>query len=259
MRHIAVRIIKLRPFAARLEFVAAYCRVNLIGCGILPRKYYGDFMKLDLDKLVFDKDGLIPAVVQDVYSKKVLTVAYMNRESLEISLKRKLTCFYSRSRKKLWLKGETSGNFQHIVSITADCDYDSLVIEVVKDGPACHLGTDSCFTNTLFENEDISDFSTDALYDLIKGRKESPKEGSYTSYLFEKGIDKILKKVGEECTEVVIAAKGGDREETIFELADLAYHALVLMAECGITPNDVKAQLASRHVVDKKVKQEKMQ
>lgn len=183
----------------------------------------------------------------------------MNRESLEISLKRKLTCFYSRSRKKLWLKGETSGNFQHIVSITADCDYDSLVIEVVKDGPACHLGTDSCFTNTLFENEDISDFSTDALYDLIKGRKESPKEGSYTSYLFEKGIDKILKKVGEECTEVVIAAKGGDREETIFELADLAYHALVLMAECGITPNDVKAQLASRHVVDKKVKQEKMQ
>ena len=160
-------------------------------------------MKLELDKLVFDKDGLIPAVVQDVYSKKVLTVAYMNRESLEISLKRKLTCFYSRSRKKLWLKGETSGNFQHIVSITADCDYDSLVIEVVKDGPACHLGTDSCFTNTLFENEDISDFSTDALYDLIKGRKESPKEGSYTSYLFEKGIDKILKKVGEECTEAV--------------------------------------------------------
>ena len=214
---------------------------------------------LDLDKLVFDKDGLIPAVVQDVYSKKVLTVAYMNRESLELSIKRRLTCFYSRSRKKLWLKGETSGNFQHIVSITADCDLDSLVIEVVKDGPACHLGTDSCFTNWVFENEDFTDFSLDELYELIKGRKTDPKEGSYTSYLFDKGIDKILKKVGEECTEVVIAAKGGDKEETIFEISDLAYHIFVLMAEYGITPNDVKAQLASRHVVDKKVKQEKMQ
>lgn len=214
---------------------------------------------LDLDKLVFDKDGLIPAVVQDAYSKKVLTVAYMNRESLEISMKRKLTCFWSRSRKKLWLKGETSGNFQHIVSITADCDMDSLVIEVVKDGPACHLGTDSCFTNAVFENEDIDEFSLDGLYDLILGRKENPKEGSYTSYLFDKGIDKILKKVGEECTEVVIAAKGGDKEETIFEISDLTYHVLVLMAECGITINDIKAQLASRHVVDKKVKQERLQ
>ena len=214
---------------------------------------------LDLDKLVFDKDGLIPAVVQDVYSKKVLTVAYMNRESLELSIKRRLTCFYSRSRKKLWLKGETSGNFQHIVSITADCDLDSLVLEVVKDGPASHLRTHSYFTNGVFENEDFTDFSLDELYELIKGRKTDPKEGSYTSYLFDKGIDKILKKVGEECTEVVIAAKGGDKEETIFEISDLAYHIFVLMAEYGITPNDVKAQLASRHVVDKKVKQEKMQ
>lgn len=217
-------------------------------------------MKLiDLDKLVFDKDGLIPAVVQDAYSKKVLTVAYMNRESLEISIKRKLTCFWSRSRKKLWLKGETSGNFQHIVSITADCDMDSLVIEVVKDGPACHLGTDSCFTNAVYENEDINEFSIEGLYDLIKGRKDNPKEGSYTSYLFDKGVDKILKKVGEECTEVVIAAKGGDKEETVFEISDLTYHVLVLMAECGITLNDIKAQLTSRHVVDKKVKQERLQ
>lgn len=217
-------------------------------------------MKLiDLDKLVFDKDGLIPAVVQDAYSKKVLTMAYMNRESLEISIKRKLTCFWSRSRKKLWLKGETSGNFQHIVSITADCDMDSLVIEVVKDGPACHLGTDSCFTNAVYENEDINEFSIEGLYDLIKGRKDNPKEGSYTSYLFDKGVDKILKKVGEECTEVVIAAKGGDKEETVFEISDLTYHVLVLMAECGITLNDIKAQLASRHVVDKKVKQERLQ
>ena len=213
---------------------------------------------LDLDKLVFDKDGLIPAVVQDVYSKKVLTVAYMNRESLEISIKRKLTCFYSRSRKQLWLKGETSGNFQHIVSITADCDMDSLVIEVAKDGPACHLGTDSCFTNAVFENEDLNDFTLDELYDLIKGRKDNPQDGSYTSYLFDKGLDKILKKVGEECTEVVIAAKGGDKGETVFEISDLTYHVLVLMAEYGITLNDIKAQLASRHVIDKKVKQEKM-
>ena len=213
---------------------------------------------LDLDKLVFDKDGLIPAVVQDVYSKKVLTVAYMNRESLEISIKRKLTCFYSRSRKQLWLKGETSGNFQHIVSITADCDMDSLVIEVAKDGPACHLGTDSCFTNAVFENEDLNDFTLDELYDLIKGRKDNPQDGSYTSYLFDKGLDKILKKVGEECTEEVIAAKGGDKEETVFEISDLTYHVLVLMAEYGITLNDIKAQLASRHVIDKKVKQEKM-
>ena len=214
---------------------------------------------LDLDKLVFDKDGLIPAVVQDVYSKKVLTVAYMNRESLEISIKRKLTCFYSRSRKQLWLKGETSGNFQHIVSITADCDMDSLVIEVAKDGPACHLGTDSCFTNAVFENEDLNDFTLDELYDLIKGRKDNPQDGSYTSYLFDKGLDKILKKVGEECTEVVIAAKGGDKGETVFEISDLTYHVLVLMAEYGITLNYIKAQLASRHVIDKKVKQEKMQ
>ncbi len=214
---------------------------------------------VDIDKLVFDKDGLIPAVVQDAYSKKVLTVAYMNRESLEISMKRRLTCFWSRSRRKLWLKGETSGNFQHIVSITADCDMDSLVIEVVKDGPACHLGTDSCFTNTIYENEDAEEFSVDGLYELIEGRKTDPKEGSYTSYLFDKGIDKILKKVGEECTEVVIAAKGGDRDETIFEIADLTYHVLVLMAEYGITLNDIRGQLASRHVVDKKVKQEKMQ
>ena len=214
---------------------------------------------VDIDKLVFDKDGLIPAVVQDAYSKKVLTVAYMNRASLEISMKRRLTCFWSRSRRKLWLKGETSGNFQHIVSITADCDMDSLVIEVVKDGPACHLGTDSCFTNTIYENEDAEEFSVDGLYELIEGRKTDPKEGSYTSYLFDKGIDKILKKVGEECTEVVIAAKGGDRDETIFEIADLTYHVLVLMAEYGITLNDIRGQLASRHVVDKKVKQEKMQ
>ncbi|MCD8373457.1 MAG: bifunctional phosphoribosyl-AMP cyclohydrolase/phosphoribosyl-ATP diphosphatase HisIE [Clostridia bacterium] len=230
---------------------------------------------MSIDKLKFDVNGLIPAVVQDAYTKKVLTVAYMNRESLEISIKRRLTCFYSRKRKTLWLKGETSGNFQHIVSITADCDYDALTIQVVKDGPACHLGTDSCFTNTLYinsayedenfpdapeeEKKDGESFSAEKLYALLQDRKENPKEGSYTNYLFDKGKDKILKKVGEECTEVIIAAKGGDKKETVFEISDLAYHVLVLMANEGISVQDIKDELASRHVVDKKVKQEHMQ
>ena len=221
-------------------------------------------LMLDIDKLKFDREGLIPCVVQDALSKKVLTVAYMNRESLEISLKRRLTCFYSRSRKKLWLKGETSGNFQHIVSVTADCDCDALLVEVLKDGPACHLGTDSCFSHSVFVNADAEekmqeDFSIQQLYSELLGRKQTPKAGSYTCYLFEKGRDKILKKVGEECTEVVIAGKGDDKEETIFEISDLAYHLLVLMIDMGISPDDVLAQLASRHVVDKKVKQERMQ
>ncbi|MCD8309235.1 MAG: bifunctional phosphoribosyl-AMP cyclohydrolase/phosphoribosyl-ATP diphosphatase HisIE [Clostridia bacterium] len=231
---------------------------------------------INVDKLKFDVNGLIPAVVQDAYTKKVLTVAYMNRESLEISIKRRLTCFYSRTRKSLWLKGETSGNFQHIVSITADCDLDSLTIQVVKDGPACHLGTDSCFTNDVYINpayedekfpyagdEDKEpaeeDFTYQGLYRLLQGRKDEKVEGSYTSYLFEKGKDKILKKVGEECTEVVIAAKGGDKAETVYEISDLAYHVMVLMVQEGISLNDIKKELASRHVVDKKVKQERMQ
>lgn len=211
-----------------------------------------------IEDLKFDEKGLIPAVVQDYYTKKVLTVAYMNKESLKITMEKNLTCFYSRSRQKLWLKGETSGNYQHVVSITADCDNDALVVEVKKDGPACHLGTDSCFNNEVYHNENEKSFSFDMLYELIQGRKIEKKEGSYTTYLFEKGLDKILKKVGEECTEVIVAAKGGSKEETIFELSDLAYHALVLMVEYGITLNDVKDELAKRHVVDKKVKQETM-
>ena len=195
----------------------------------------------------------------DATSKDVLTVAYMNRESLLISLGEGRTCFWSRSRRVLWRKGEHSGNVQHIVKITADCDRDALVVMVNKDGPACHLGTDSCFNETVFEAEDADvGFSVDALMEMIKGRKSSPKEGSYTTYLFEKGIDKILKKVGEEATEVIIAGKAGDRRETVYEIADLAYHILVLMAETGISPDDVRAELASRHVVDKKIKQEKM-
>lgn len=214
---------------------------------------------MTVDELKFDEKGLIPAVVQDYYSKQVLTVAYMNRESLEISMREGKTCFFSRSRQQLWRKGETSGNTQEIVSIKADCDGDALTVEVIKAGPACHTGAESCFFNPVYQSEAHQDFSMEALYDLLKGRKTNPKEGSYTTYLYQKGIDKILKKVGEECTEVIVAGKGGDREETIFEIADLAYHVMVLMVEMGIEPKDVFAQLESRHVVDHKVKQEKMQ
>lgn len=210
---------------------------------------------VNIDDLKFDEKGLIPAIVQDYYTKKVLTLAYMNRESLKISVKEGRTCFYSRSRKKLWRKGEESGNIQHIVSITADCDLDALTVEVVKEGPACHLGTDSCFENAVWVNPEYKPFSLPALYDLIKGRKDNPKEGSYTTYLFQKGIDKILKKVGEECTEVIIGAKNS-KEEAVFEIADLTYHVMVLMAQQGITLENVIDELAKRHVVDVKVKQE---
>ena len=213
---------------------------------------------ININELKFDEKGLIPAIVVDAITKKVLTLAYMNKESLEISMEKGLTCFYSRSRDELWLKGETSGNYQHIVSITADCDNDALVVVVEKDGPACHKGTDSCFENTVWESEELSEFSLQGLMDLIEGRKIDKKEGSYTTYLFEKGIDKILKKVGEECTEVIIGAKSNDKKETIYEIADLAYHTMVLMIEMGISLEDIHKELASRHVIDKKIKQEKM-
>lgn len=215
-------------------------------------------MDIDISKLKFDEKGLIPAIVVDYASKKVLTLAYMNEQSLRITMDKKLTCFWSRSRNELWLKGETSGNYQHVVSITADCDYDALVVAVKADGPACHKGTLSCFNDRLFENDEINEFSIDALVKLIEGRKTEKKEGSYTTYLFEKGRDKILKKVGEECTEVIIASKGDDKKETIYEIADLMYHVLVLMIEMGISTKDIFDELASRHVIDKKVKQEKM-
>lgn len=210
------------------------------------------------EQLKFDSNGLIPAVVVDHYTKEVLTVAYMNKESLSVSMEKGLTCFYSRSRKELWLKGETSGNYQHIVAITADCDLDALTVEVVKDGPACHTGEESCFYNPVWVSEEYKQFSYDALYDLIRGRKTNPQEGSYTTYLFDKGIDKILKKVGEESTEVIVAGKGGSKEETVFEIADLAYHVMVLMVEMEITPEEITRELEKRHVVDKKVKQETM-
>ena len=212
---------------------------------------------IDIKELKFNSHGLIPAIVVEAGTDEVLMMAFMNEESLKISLEKKLTCFYSRSRKELWLKGETSGNYQHIVSITTDCDKDTLLIKVKPDGPACHLGTKSCFEYPVYDSDEEV-FTYEGLMELIAGRKTEKKEGSYTTYLFEKGIDKILKKIGEESTEVIIAAKADDKKETIYEIADLAYHVMVMMVEMGISLEDVKAELASRHVIDKKVKQEKM-
>ena len=214
---------------------------------------------INIDELKFDEKGLIPAVVQDAVNGRVLTVAYMNRESIEISMKEGRTCFFSRSRQELWRKGETSGNFQYIVSMTADCDKDALLVKVEKDGPACHLGSESCFhNNMLWESDELSEFTLEGLYQLLEGRMKDKPEGSYTTYLFEKGIDKILKKVGEECTEVIIAGKADDKKETVYEIADLAYHIMVMMVQMGISVEDVHRELASRHIIDKKVKQEKM-
>ena len=213
---------------------------------------------INVNELKFDQNGLIPAVVVDSITKKVLTVAYMNEESLKITMEKGLTCFFSRSRQELWLKGETSGNYQHVVSITADCDKDALVVVVEKDGPACHMGTDSCFTNPVYQSDELHEFTIEGLYELLEGRKKDRPEGSYTTYLFEKGTDKILKKVGEECTEVIIAGKADDKKETVYEIADLAYHVMVLMTQMGITPEEVHRELASRHIIDHKVKQEKM-
>lgn len=213
---------------------------------------------MKMEDLKFGKDGLIPAIVVDADTKEVLTLAYMNEESLKITLEEKRTCFWSRSRNELWRKGETSGNVQHVVSVTADCDRDALVVRVKKDGPACHTGAESCFFNDLYVGEEKSEFSLKGLYNLLLARKTELPQGSYTTYLFEKGLDKILKKVGEECTEVIIAGKADDKKETIYELADLTYHAMVLMAQMGITVEEVRDELASRHIIDHKVKQEKM-
>ena len=214
---------------------------------------------INIDELKFDERGLIPAIVVDSDTREVLTLAYMNRESLGITLERGLTCFWSRSRQQLWLKGETSGNYQHVISIVADCDRDALVVSVRPDGPACHTGSLSCFTGGVYGCEEMdTGFSYEGLMELIRGRKTEQKEGSYTTYLFQKGLDKILKKIGEESTEVIIAAKAQDKRETVYEIADLAYHVMVLMVEAGISLDDIRAELASRHVIDKKVKQEKM-
>ena len=212
----------------------------------------------DIEKIKFDEKGLVPAIFVDDKTGEVLTLAYMNKESLQISLDKKLTCFWSRSRQELWLKGETSGNYQHIVSITADCDMDALTVRVKKDGPACHTGEQSCFFNTVLESEEAPEFSVQGLYEMLEGRKTNPQEGSYTTYLFQKGVDKILKKVGEEATEVIIAGKANDKAEAIYEISDLMYHVMVLMIEMGISVDDILTELASRHIIDHKVKQEKM-
>lgn len=212
----------------------------------------------ELTGLKYDERGLIPAIVIDTDTRRVLMLAYMNEESLRLSMEKGLTCFYSRSRQQLWLKGETSGNYQHIVSITADCDRDTLLVEVRKDGPACHLGTESCFSDVIFEGDEPPAFQYEDLMEMLRGRRDNPKEGSYTTYLFQKGLDKMLKKVGEETTEVIIAAKDHDRANTIYEIGDLMYHVMVLMLEAGISLEDIKREMASRHVIDKKVKQEKM-
>ena len=210
-------------------------------------------------ELKFDEKGLIPAIVQDHFTKEVLTLAYMNAETLALTIAEGRTVFWSRSRQEIWRKGETSGNVQKVVSITADCDGDALVVEVIKNGPACHTGAESCFFNEVYVSPEVKQFSWESLYRLIEGRKESPKEGSYTTYLFEKGKDKILKKVGEECTEVLIGAAKNDKDETVYEIADLAYHILVLMVEMGISLEDIITEEAKRHVIDKKIKQERMQ
>ena len=214
---------------------------------------------LNLDELKFDEKGLIPAIVVDAESKKVLTLAYMNRESLAITLAERRMCFYSRSRQELWRKGETSGNVQRVVSITADCDKDALVVDVIKSGPACHTGAESCFFNPVYVSDELKQFTWQGLYELIEGRKTNPKEGSYTTYLFDKGLEKILKKVGEESTEVIIAGSKRDKEETVYEISDLAYHVMVLMIELGISVEDITKELEKRHVIDHKVKQERMQ
>ena len=211
----------------------------------------------EIDQLKFDEKGLIPAVIVEAGTHQLLMVAYMNRESLKISMETGKTCFWSRSRQELWTKGETSGNYQHIVSITADCDLDTLKVVVEKDGPACHTGAETCFFNPVYQSEEKSDFTLDALMELIRGRKTNPQEGSYTTYLFQKGLDKILKKIGEESTEVIIAAKDNDQKETIYEISDLVYHVMVMMIQQGISLEDIRRELASRHVIDHKVKQEK--
>lgn len=211
----------------------------------------------EIDQLKFDEKGLIPAVIVEAGAHELLMVAYMNRESLKISIETGKTCFWSRSRQELWTKGETSGNYQHIVSITADCDLDTLKVVVEKDGPACHTGAETCFFNPVYQSDEKSDFTLDALMELIRGRKTNPQEGSYTTYLFQKGLDKILKKIGEESTEVIIAAKDNDPKETIYEISDLVYHVMVMMIQQGISLEDIRRELASRHVIDHKVKQEK--
>jgi len=204
------------------------------------------------DQIKFDEKGLIPAIVQDATSKEVLTLAYMNKESLEKSIETRETWFYSRSRQELWHKGATSGNTQKIIDLRYDCDSDALVVLVLPVGPACHKGSYTCFSDSLLQDEAIRVNPTrfailDELERTIAEREAEMPDGAYTTYLFEKGVDKILKKVGEEAGEVIIAAKNRDPEELKWEVADLLYHVLVLLREQKLPLDEVLAVLEERH------------
>lgn len=206
-------------------------------------------MENNLPNLQFDDRGLIPAVIQDMVTGKVLMLAYMNREAFLKTIETKKTWFYSRSRKQLWNKGETSGNYQIVKKISYDCDKDALLIEVVPMGNVCHTGEETCFFSTIlqdmegYEKKEILHM----LYDRIQDRRKNPMEGSYTNYLFEKGIDKILKKIGEESSEVIIGAKNESKAEVIYEISDLIYHILVLMVEKGIDIEEIRTELYRRY------------
>lgn len=202
-------------------------------------------------KIKFNEDGLLPVIVQDSFTGKVLMFAYANQEAYDTMLKTNETCFYSRSRKEQWHKGETSRNTQEIISMAFDCDSDTLLVQVKQNGiGACHRNTFSCF-----DGGEVGQFSIlDDVYKQIADRANHPVEKSYTNYLLDSGVDKICKKVGEEATEAIIAAKNNDKEELIGEIADLSYHLLVLMYQQGLTLDDLKAKLVERHQVQGNLK-----
>lgn len=199
-----------------------------------------------LEEIKFDDRGLVPAVVQDIESNKVLMLAYMNKESIQKTFEEGIVHYYSRSREKLWKKGETSGNIQKLKGFYYDCDCDSLLILVEQVGVACHTGNYSCFFNEVLKTENEKTNILEGLYSLLENRKENPKEGSYTNYLFKEGLDKILKKVGEETSEVIIGAKNKSKEELVYEISDLVYHLLVLMVNENVSIDDIKNELIGR-------------
>lgn len=212
-----------------------------------------------LEEIKFDINGLVPAIAQDVHSKKVRMMAYMNKEALAETIKTGYVHYYSRTRKKLWKKGETSGHYQLVRSISLDCDGDALLIQIEQvGGVSCHTGNHTCFYRTVEEDgwkekapflakeEETAENMLNYVYDIVRDRKENPQEGSYTNYLLQKGVDKILKKLGEECTEVVIATKNQKSDELIFEIADLLFHLSVLMVESDVTWEDIYEELSKR-------------
>ncbi len=197
---------------------------------------------INLDEIKFDERGLVPAIVQNAKTREVLTLAYMNAESLARTIETSETWFWSRSRNELWHKGETSGNTQHVVSLALDCDRDAIIVLVDPAGPACHTGAVSCFETPAVQNESL----LTRLYELIQSRERERPAGSYTTYLFEEGLDKILKKLGEESAETIIAAKNDDRARLVSEVSDLVYHLLVLLVTRGVTLEEVANELEQR-------------